>query len=253
MLNGSGLSNLIDSSNVQFKKETSVVRRSKNNSWVFGRNGKHLGLMLVLCLAVTTQIGKNGEMEKARSITKRNGFVPLITSSLELDKIRKNTMEELCLKYANININETCPVCICHQSDFDIDNSELGCMDQCSKDLYSSKSEFSFKPKGKVMGSLGFDKMQKDSEDLRVMKNTNSLKQSNKKGNRVKIVGDLNEEELMNIMDDELPHAEETMYLCEKMDPTQLGPDMFNFGVNSSELDSDKQNLIYTAEKLKTG
>lgn len=207
--------------------------------------------MMVICVALASQLGNRESTEQTVGVTKRNGFVPLITSSLELDTIRRNTLEELCLKYVNINLNGNCPVCVCHESEFESENAELGCLEQCTEGLFSGESGVGFKGKKPVMGSLGFDQMEKDKEDLQ-----NFGKQAGKnefaKSEKLKIVGDFNEEEMMNIMDDELPHAEEIMYICEKMDPTQLGPDMFNFEVKSGQVETEKRDPVFMAEKLKT-
>lgn len=207
--------------------------------------------MMVLCVALVSQMGPPSRVEQEAGVTKRNGFVPLITSSLELDAIRRNTLEEMCLKYANINLNENCPVCVCHDSGFDADDGGLGCLEQCANELYSEAPERGSPSKGPVIGSLGFDKMGEDSTNLdgfaRPLRKAKASREE-----RVRIVGDLNEEDMMNIMDDELPHGEETLYICEKMDPTQLGPDSFNFEVQSGQLGTQTGSSVFTAEKLKT-
>lgn len=42
------------------------------------------------------------------SIVKKNGLVPFITTNLPLQKNREETLYELCLRYAKLNINQSC-------------------------------------------------------------------------------------------------------------------------------------------------
>jgi hypothetical protein len=204
--------------------------------------------MMIFCLALMTQMGKKPEIEMGNNIIKRNGFVPLITSSLQLDNIHKNTLEEMCLKYANINITENCPICLCGDEILEEEEQTFECFDECTKELNSSESKVNkFK-----YPSLGFDKMKQDQEETvqEVFQNKNLKKAKSKK--KIRIIGEMNEEEMLNIMDDEMPFSEEVLYICEKVNPTQNGPERFNLVLNSSDHINYENDGTFTTDKLKT-
>lgn len=139
----------------------------------------------------------------------------MITSKLNLDKQHLSTLEDLCIKYANININETCPVCICHEPELEDTVQSLDCHHECGDAFEGNaiKGEL-LSTKGGIP-SLGFDMMDGQAS-LNQNESMRSQKEKNKK--KFSIVNDVNEDDILSIMDDELPYKENTKFTCENLE-----------------------------------
>ena len=192
-------------------------------------------------------MGNEAHTETRQNIIKRNGFVPMITSSLDIDKVRMNTLEEMCLKYANINISENCPVCLCDEAGLE-EECSFGCQDECQKEFRGN--ELPQENIRKKIPSLGFDQMENKAEEGDISNKSHSKKKIKKK--KLKIVRQLDPEELLSIMDDELPYGEDSLFICDKVDPAHEGPNKFQIFVNSTEFSNHSNSSLYKTDKLKS-